>query len=527
MMLKSLPRLLLLLGLSLSLPVMADSNLVGDEIIILDDTNLSLSPTLDPAFAEPLLDDPNMAETATVGDVWQRIKQGYALPQQTSPYIATHESWYAARPDYIKRMLERSRKYLYYVVEEVQKRGMPTEIALLPMVESAYNPQAYSRSHASGIWQFMPATGRHFGLKQNWWIDNRRDITAATDAALDYLQKLHVMFGTWDLALAAYNAGEGTVMRAIEHNRKRGLATDYAHLTLPAETMNYVPKLQAIKNLVTFPERFGVEITPLPNQPYFTTVSAPQQIDARVAAQLAGISIDEFKALNPEYNRPVLASNGAAHEILLPVDAAPTFAVNLAGYDQPLVSWQTYHAKRGESMASIASKFGMNVSELRSINGLPLRNKLASAKALLVANQQDNDQAVIAVLDHAANPMDSSGKKAASRFNIVKSGENLQLIARRYGMQVKQLMALNKLKNSRINVAQKLLILANAETAAPVRKAASNQPALHYVVKRGDTLGSIARKFDVALDDLQRWNNIKGSRIVPGHKLTIASPDEA
>ena len=524
MMLKSLPRLLLLLGLSLSLPVMADSNLVGDEIIILEDVDLNLSTTLTPAFAESL-DGPNTAETLAVDDVWQRIKQGYALPEQSSPYTATHESWYAARPDYINRMLERSRKYLYYVVEEVQKRGMPTEIALLPMVESAYNPQAYSRSHASGLWQFMPATGRHFGLKQNWWIDNRRDITAATDAALDYLQKLHVMFGTWDLALAAYNAGEGTVMRAIEHNRKRGLPTDYPHLALPAETMNYVPKLQAIKNLVTFPERFGIKIAALPNQPYFITVSAPQQIDARIAAQLADISIDEFKALNPEYNRPVLATNGATHEILLPVDAASTFAVNLAGYDQPLVSWQTYHAKRGESMTTIARKFGMNVSELRSINGLPLRNKLASAKALLVTNKLDsNATAIIAVSDHAANPTDSSNK-AISRFHIVKSGENLQLIAKRYGMQVKQLMTLNKLKNSRINVAQKLLILADAK--APARKSAANQQALQYVVRRGDTLDSIARKFDIALDDLQRWNNIKGSRIIPGHTLTLASPDEA
>ena len=525
MMLKSLPKVLLLLGLPLSLPVMADSNVVGDEIIILDDSNLSLSTTLAPDFVDGI-DDTAAAAAATTVDVWQRIRQGYALPEPTSPYTARHESWYAARPDYINRMLERSRKYLYHVVEEVQKRGMPTEIALLPMVESAYNPQAYSRSHASGIWQFMPATGRHFGLKQNWWIDNRRDITAATDAALDYLQKLHAMFGTWDLALAAYNAGEGTVMRAIERNRKHGLPTDYAHLKLPAETMNYVPKLQAIKNMVTHPDRFGVEIAPLANQPYFTTVSAPQQIDASVAAELAGISVEEFNALNPEYNRPVLASNGAVHEILLPVDAAPVFIANLANTDRPLVSWQTYHAKRGERMASIAKKFDISLGELRSINGLPMRNTLASAKALLVPNLQ-NAATLVAVSDHAANPVDSAGIAKASRFHIVKRGENLQLIAKRYGMQVKQLMALNKLKNSRINAAQKLLILADDKVAETSRKAAANAQSTHYVVKRGDTLGSIARRFDIALDDLQRWNNIKGSRIVPGHKLAIISPGEA
>ena len=232
------------------------------------------------------------------------------MPNSKSSLVSRHEDYYTSNPDYVRRMVERSQKYLFHIVEEVEKRGMPTEIALLPMIESAYNPQAYSSGRASGIWQFIPSTGKHFGLKQNWWVDNRRNITIATDAALDYLQKLHGMFGSWDLALAAYNAGEGTVGRAIESNRKLGLATNYESLNLSVETKNYVPKLQAIKNLMTNPGKYGLKIQTIANTAYFTKVSAPAQIDARLAAKLAEISDAEFLALNPSYNRPVIASSG-------------------------------------------------------------------------------------------------------------------------------------------------------------------------------------------------------------------------
>ena len=248
---------------------------------------------------------------------------------------------------------------------------MPTEIALLPMIESAYNPQAYSSGRASGIWQFIPSTGKNFGLKQNWWVDNRRNVTIATDAALNYLQKLHAMFGAWDLALAAYNAGEGTVSRAIERNRRLGLPTDYENLNLPPETKNYVPKLQAIKNLMTNPGNYGLKIQTIANTPYFTKVSAPAQIDAHLAAKLAEISDEEFLALNPSNNRPVITNNGEKHELLLPILSAQTFRDNLATYNKPLVSWQTYFAKRGERMENLATKFGIQLSQLRNINNLP------------------------------------------------------------------------------------------------------------------------------------------------------------
>jgi len=301
---------LLLLGALFTQHAMANTNAAGVEIEVApDEVNSDL--TGDPI--QTLISNVDDSSSSQ-NDLWARIKDGYAMPDIESEYTANHEAWYAARPDYMKRMIERSQKYLYHVVEEVQKRGMPTEIALLPMVESAFNPQAYSRSNASGIWQFVPSTGKDFGLKQNWWVDNRRDVTAATTAALDYLQKLHGMFGTWDLALAAYNAGEGTVQRAIDRNKRQGLPTDYQSLDLPSETKNYVPKLQAIKNIVTDPEKYGLQINSIPNQPYFTRVKAPKQIDAKLAAQLAEISPEEFSSLNPSYNRPVLASNGGVLE---------------------------------------------------------------------------------------------------------------------------------------------------------------------------------------------------------------------
>ena len=530
--------------------VSAETNLAGDEIIILNDyapspsidSSLSMNPGLqiDPVLS--YLPEPGQLERINAGgnkaisdDLWQRIKDGYAMPELDSPYTANHESWYAARPDYVKRMVARSQKYLYHIVEEVEKRGMPTEIALLPMVESAFNPQAYSRSRASGIWQFIPSTGKDFGLKQNWWVDNRRDVTAATNAALTYLQKLHVMFGTWDLALAAYNAGEGTVKRAIERNRKQGLPTDYESLQLPSETRNYVPKLQAVKNIMTNPEQYGLIIQPIANRPYFTKVTAPQQIDAHLAAKLADISFDEFSSLNPEYNRPLLTATGSVHELLLPVNAAETFTTNLANYDKPLVSWQTYHAKRGERMDGIARKFGISVGQLRDINDLPERKKFLVSRALLVPSTKSSgsDGPILISMDEPMAAAEPSAAEPTATSNIrhtVKKNENLQLIAKRYSVTSKQLISLNHLKTNRVKAGQILLVSADVKPIAAKgnsKRTAAKAAKKHYVVKRGDTLDSISRKLEVARDDLQRWNKLNGSRIMPGHKLAIMKPDEA
>lgn len=565
-----------LLLLALGNPAFADSNLAGVEIVAHNDYDLSADAMIDTSTdltsaeqEDPIMEyltrdrsteadtySSNLESDQAAADLWQRIKDGYAMPEIDSQYTKNHEAWYAARPDYVRRMVERSQKYLYHVVEEVEKRGMPTEIALLPMVESAFNPQAYSRSHASGIWQFIPSTGKLYGLKQNWWSDNRRDITEATNAALTYLQKLHVMFGTWDLALAAYNAGEGTVKRAIERNKKLGLPTDYQNLSLPPETRNYVPKLQAVKNIMTHPEKYGLDVKAIPNQPYFAKVTAPQQIDAKLAAKLAEIPYDEFSSLNPEYNRPVLTANGNVHELLLPVSAVETFKTNLANYDKPLVSWQTYYAKRGERMDNIARKFGISVAQLRNINDLPARNKLRSAVPIMVPkgklvtdykidrgesqlnNSPSSEETPVAEQPapdiSEDTPTEQPVPTGASVRHKVKKGETVFSIAQRYRLNPKELAAENHLRNNRVNVGQTLTI----RNAAEKTLTAAKEPAKHtakmasskktrYVVKRGDTLDSIARKFDVARADLQRWNNIKGSHITPGLKLTVILDNEA
>ncbi len=534
---------LVILALSFVTPAYADTNATGDEITYINDSESgnTSQPPLDALQPIPELNgQPMMGENAAVdtNSLWQRIKNGYAMPELDSPMTATHESWYAARPDYVKRMISRSQRYLYHIVEEVQKRGMPTEIALLPMVESAFNPQAYSTSRASGIWQFIPSTGKNFGLKQNWWVDNRRDVTAATDAALNYLQRLHVMFGSWELALAAYNAGEGTVMRAIERNRKKGLPTDYQSLNLPPETRNYVPKLQAVKNIVTNPQQYGLDIQPIANQPYFTQVAAPKQIDTKLAAKLAGVSLDEFLSLNPEYNRPVMTSTGGTHEILLPIGKDNEFAANLANYDKPLVSWQTYYAKRGERIDNVARKFGVSVAELRDVNDIGGKGKLSPGRPLLVPAQNESAPAEIPTEELAAppKPEEKDDKPVPARHHTVGKGENINTIAHKYGLTAKQLMAINHLKSAKLKNGQTLMVQA-ASPAKPAKpnhrtesatKSAKGKPAkMLYLIHRGDTLASIARKFDVDKNDIQRWNKLSGGKLIPGHKLIIYKPDAA
>ena len=472
--------LLLCLGATYSSLVFADTNLAGVEIEIIAepvDSDLVGDPIQD-FLSDVDNGDPSQVtyqeNPATGDDLWSRIKDGYAIPNVESQYTINHETWYAARPDYVKRMLERSQKYLFHIVEEVEKRGMPTEIALLPMIESAYNPQAYSRSKASGIWQFIPSTGKHFGLQQNWWVDNRRDVTAATGAALTYLQKLHGMFGTWDLALAAYNAGEGTVQRAIDRNRHQGLPTDFQSLNLPPETRNYVPKLQAIKNIITHPEQFGLKIGSIPNKPYFARVITPKQIDAKLAAELAEISFEEFSSLNPSYNRPVITSTNEKHQLLLPVWAAERFVTNLANYDKPLTNWQTYNAKRGERMDNIAKKFGMNVGQLRNVNGLSSSQKVRMSQPILVpaiySEKSDSNLINVAELEqnnHFSDENVSNIEPKRPAIHKVRKGDTLQSLANKYDTDSKTLIKINQLKGSKLKVGQTIQ-LTNAKYSPSV-----------------------------------------------------------
>ncbi len=406
----------------------------------------AVKPALPSAFEAPdevPLPDP---------DLWQRIRVGFAMEPLDSPLVQEHETWYAGRPDYIKRFVDRGSRYLHYIVEQVEKRGMPTEIALLPVVESAFTPRAQSRAKASGIWQFIPSTGKNYGLTQDWWRDNRNDVVAATDAALNYLQKLYNQFGSWELALAAYNCGEGCVGRAIAANQRRGLPTDYLSLNLPPETRNYVPKLIAVKNIVLAPNTYGVELDSVPDKPYFTTVPAPAKIDVKVAARLAGMSEEEFIALNPAHNKPVAVS--ATGTLVVPVDKAEAFRENLENYDKPLVTWTTYTAKRGESLDSIARRHGVAVAQLRAVNDpfkLDRKGRLKAAGPVLVPVKAGKPAPAVRVA--AVNvPTASVGGTARAAahahsggVHVVKPGETLYSIAQRHGTGVDTLRSLNKL----------------------------------------------------------------------------------
>jgi membrane-bound lytic murein transglycosylase D len=316
-------------------------------------------------------------------DVWQRIRAGFRLNNLDGALVRRQEQWYAGNPEYVARMVDRGSHFLYHVVEEIERRKMPTEIALLPMIESAYNPQAYSRAHASGMWQFIPSTGKNYGLHQNFWYDGRRDVLAATGAALDYLQKLYDQFGDWTLALAAYNWGEGAVSRAIARNQARGQPTDYESLAMPLETRTYVPKLQAVKNIVANPAQFGIKLADVPNRPYFATVTSRRHIDIQLAASLAEMSLDEFRFLNPAHNKPVIKADGT-ETIVLPVDKVAVFEKNLETHDRPLVSWQAYTMKRSDQPEKVAAKHGMTLAELKAANNVPGNKKIVAGQTLLV-----------------------------------------------------------------------------------------------------------------------------------------------
>ncbi len=330
------------------------------------------------------MQSPQIAQVDIAADLFERIRRGFAMPDLQSELVSDRERWYADRPEYIERMAQRSSKYLYHIVQEIEQRGMPTELALLPFVESAFNPQAVSSAKASGMWQFMPATGRDFDLKQNVFRDDRRDIQASTRAALDYLQKLYNQFGDWHLALAAYNWGEGNVAKAIARNQKQGLDVGYAELSMPMETRFYVPKLQAIKNIVAKPGQFQVKLPVIANHPYFQSVPLPRDMDVSVAARLAEISIEDFRALNPSAHRPVLLAAGHP-VILLPWDNAETFQRNYEAFGGGrLASWTAWVAPSTMKASQAAKQVGMSEADLRQINHIPPRMLVKAGAVLLV-----------------------------------------------------------------------------------------------------------------------------------------------
>jgi membrane-bound lytic murein transglycosylase D len=343
----------------------------------------------------------DLDDRAARRDLWERVREGFSMPALDGELVMQHEQWYASRPDYVQRMTERGARYLFHIVEEVERRRLPSELALLPFVESAFNPQAMSSAKASGMWQFMPGTGRDFELAQNVFRDDRRSVLDSTRAALDYLERLHARFGDWHLALAAYNWGEGNVQRAISRNQKKRLPTDYASLKMPSETRHYVPKLQAVKNIVQRPADFGLALPAIDNHPYFLTVAVESDIDVELAAKLAGIELDAFHQLNPQLNKPVILAAGTP-QILLPYDNANAFVRNVNRYDGPMASWTAWVAPKTMRPGDVAKKVGMSESDLREVNRIPARMLVRQGSTLLVPrNGHGHDDVSVEVADNA------------------------------------------------------------------------------------------------------------------------------
>jgi membrane-bound lytic murein transglycosylase D len=387
-------------------------------------------------------------------DLWDRIRKGYAMPELDDAEVAKWEAFYSERPEYVARIVDRSRRYLYHIVVEVEQRGMPLEIALLPMIESAFNPHAMSSARASGIWQFMPATGKDFGLNQNFWFDSRRDVIAATEGALSYLQKLYTQFNDWQLALAAYNWGEGNVARAIERNQRLGLPTDYQNLRMPNETRNYLPKLQAVKNIIRDPSKFNLALDDIPDAPYFAVVKTTRKMDVKRAAELAEMNIEEFQYLNPRYNRPVIAG-ADEYALLLPIDRAELFAAKLELTDQPLVSWQAYRLRPGETLPQIAGRVGMPVETLRAVNGIAANVRVPSGHTLLIPAQRVTHESAETLTQAVftqplpPRPVVTTVPQGRTFYYRVNRGDTLVGIASRFAVSPRELVALESRRQAR------------------------------------------------------------------------------
>ncbi len=413
----------------------------------------------------------DVATLAAPADLWERIRRGFAMPDLDTELVRDREQWYASRPDYIQRMTERSSKYLFHIVEELERRNMPAELALLPYIESAFNPNAVSSARAAGMWQFMPATGESFDLKQNMFRDDRRDVLASTRAALDYLQQLHNRFGDWHLALAAYNWGQGNVNRAITRNQREGKPTTYLDLNMPTETRYYVPKLQAVKNIVAAPQRFNTALPLIGNHPFFDSVPIERDIDVAVVARLADVDERDFRALNPSHNKPVIMSAGTPH-VLLPWDNATVFQQRLMTYQGPLASWTAWTAPSTMSPAVAAERLGMSEAELRRVNNIPPRMLVRKGATLLVhRNGRNNADVPEHVADNAQLLLQP---EVVLRRTTVRArkGENVMTLARRYGVSASSVAEWNNISiNSPLKAGQSLALMLPQRKAQQVARA--------------------------------------------------------
>ncbi len=492
------------------------------------------SPTI--AAADPLPATAPVAGSATQtaasphADLFERIRAGFQFEDPDQSRIDVQLRFYANNPEYLERVFGRSELYFHHIVSEVERRGMPLEIALLPVVESAFEPYAYSRARAAGLWQFIPGTGQRFSLNQNWWYDGRRDVLESTRAALDYLQFMHDEFnGDWLLAIAGYNCGEGCVARAIRANRAAGKPIDFWSLKLPTETRAYVPKLLAMKRLVANPEAYGIAFGAIPNEPYFVRVETGSQIDLKLAADLAGITHEELFELNPAFHRWATPPQGP-HHLLVPADAADLLRQNLSQLTPDELLRVTHHVvKPGETLASLSSQYKTEPQVIRSINGLGDGPLSVGTDLRVPSGSTALPQKVL----NAAARVDRGGGRATSRgarrpvIHVVRRGDSLWAIARRNKMDVNTLMRLNGLKPGQTLKAGERLKVADARGSSRSSSSSGSGSArtVRYTVRRGDSLYRIARLHGVTVAQLLSWNGlVANSPLRPGQKLSINMP---
>lgn len=453
-------------------------------------------------------------------DLWQRLRSGFKLPPIENKRVQAQLGWYGKHPSYMTRVSERGSKYLFHIVEELEKRDMPLELALLPIVESAFDPFAYSHGRASGMWQVIPGTGTMLGLKQNWWYDGRRDVVASTDAALDYLEQLHQRLGgDWLLALAAYNSGAGNVWKAIRKNKKSGKPTDYWSLDLPKETKDYVPRLLAIKALVETPEEYGITLHPVANEPYFTAIDVGSQIDLAQAAEFAEMSMDDFYGLNPGFNQWATDPDGP-HTLILPRDKADTFAERVATIplDQR-VTWQRYTIMPGDSLISIARLHKTTVASLQAINELE-GSSIRAGKTLLVPMASANAQHYSYSAPQRVKRKQSKGKGQKLQYQVV-AGDSLWSIGKRYQVTSKQIAAWNNMAPGDTIRPGQTLVIWNKKPAEKDSDSAVTRK-VAYQVRQGDSLARIASKFNLKVDDILQWNQVNPKKYLqPGDRLTL------
>jgi len=466
-------------------------------------------------------------ESAVRPDLLAKMRGGFYLRYVDHPRTAAERAWFVRHPEYLNRVFTRAQRYLPHIVDELQRRNMPLELALLPIVESAFDPFAYSHGRAAGLWQMIPGTAKRFGVKQNWWYDGRRDVVDSTRAALDYLEYLYRLNnGDWLNAIASYNSGEGRVLRAVKRNNKAMRLTDFWNLSLPKETRMYVPKLLALVEIVAHPERYDLTLPEVFDTPQFKVTEIGGQLDLALAAELAGVDVDTVYQFNPGYNRWSTDPEGP-HRLVMPIDVADSFVAALSEVpDDERVRWQRHKVKNGEAISQIAERYNTTVSTVRSANNLR-SNTIRAGHHLLIPV--------------ATKPLSAYSKSAAARLqktqdkqraghrteHVVSSGESFWTIAQRYHVSTRQVAAWNGMApRDTLSVGKKLVIWTNARSAAPrtsPQQALGNTTRkLRYVVRNGDSLYVIANKFRVSINDLVRWNNIDKNKILrPGQKLTV------